>query len=191
MEIATIIIKREHIDDFAKERNRALSAVEWGKWVFFLDADEILSTELKKEIEDLSPDPEICGYYLTRKGIVEEKLLRLAKNGCGFWYRRVHETWQVRGKTGFLKSSIIHEEDQNLFEMLKKINFYSTLHAEANRQEGKKATLLKIIFFPKFKFLQTFLVKKAYKSGMRGFVFSLFQGFQSFLSWTKLYFLHS
>jgi len=191
MEIATIIIKREHIDDFAKERNRALSAVERGKWVLFLDSDETLSSELKVEIENLNSNNQINGYYIPRKGIVEERLLRLAKKGAGDWERCVHEVWKIKGKVGYLENPIIHNEDVRISEIVKKADFYSTLHAKANKLEKKKSNLFKIIFLPFFKFFQTLFIKKAYKRGTKGFVFSLFQGFQSFLSWTKLYFSHS
>ncbi len=191
MEITIITIKNKKIEDFAEERNLALSAVERGEWVLFLDSDEIMSSELETEIRNLKPDREVNGYYIPRCGIVEERLLRLAKKGAGRWQRCVHEVWNVKGKIGYLKNPIIHEEEKSISEMVNKANFYSTLHARANKHEGKKSSLLKIILFPLLKFPQTFFVKKAYKKGTRGLVFSIFQSFQSFLSWTKLYFLRS
>lgn len=188
MKYETIVLKKANIEDFAQARNKALSEVEWGEWILFLDSDETVSSGLNKELADLRPDPEVRGYYITRKGVVEEKLLRLAKKGSGVWRRQVHEIWDIKGEVKYLKNPIIHQDNQNLRRTLAKINFYSTLHARANKEEGKKATLFKIIFYPKVKFLQTFFVKKGYKSGLEGFVFSLFQAFGSFLSWTKLYF---
>ncbi len=188
MKITIITIKNKKIEDFAEERNLALSLTK-GEWVLFLDSDEILSNKLKEEIKNLKPDPQINGYYIRRYGIVEEKLLRLARKNAGKWGRRVHEVWHVKGKIGYLKNPIIHREEKIISEMVKKANFYSSLHAKANKEEGKKTNLLKIVLSSFFKFFQTFFIKKAYKKGTKGFVFSIFQSFQSFLSWSKLYFL--
>jgi hypothetical protein len=188
MKISVVTLKKEHVDDFAKERNEALKKAGC-EWVLFLDSDEVLTPELKAEIDKLKPDSKINGYYIERKGIVEERLLRLARKTAGKWERCVHEIWNVKGGIGYLKNPIIHNEDMSIFGMVKKADFYSTLHAEANLLEGKKSNFFKITASSFVKFIQTFILKKAYKKGTKGFVFSIFQSFQSFLSWTKLYFL--
>jgi len=166
-------------------------AIAPGEWVFFVDNDESVSPQLGAEIRKLKTPAGVNGYFVPRKGIVEEKLLRLGRKGSGLWRRAVHETWEIKGKVGVLRNTLLHHDNLSLAEQITKINFYSTLHAQANRDEGKKATVFKIAVFPILKFWQTFLVKKAYKSGMKGFVFSLMQAFGSFLAWTKLYFLQS
>ncbi len=188
MEFSTITIKNKKISNFAKERNRALQKANC-EWVLFLDSDEILTPKLEDEIKNLNPDSETNGYYIRRHGITEEKLLRLARKDAGKWKRQVHEVWHVKGKIGCLKNPIFHRDERSISEMIRKANFYSTLHARANRLEGKKSNLLKIAFFPFIKLFQTLIVKKAYKKGTVGYVFSIFQSFQSFLSWAKLYFL--
>lgn len=188
MNYSVITIKNKVISDFSDERNRALRQTE-EEWVLFLDSDEILTPQLKNEIDNLKPDKNINGYYIKRHGMVEEKLLRLARKNAGKWERCVHETWKIKGEVGLLENTIIHQEEKDLFKMIKKANFYSTLHAKANRSEGKKSNLLKIIVFPLLKFSQTYFIKKAYKKGALGIVFSFIQSLQSFLSWTKLYFL--
>jgi hypothetical protein len=102
----------------------------------------------------------------------------LAKKGVGEWKRKVHETWEVKGKVGVLKNYIIHETGKNLFSYIEKMNRYSDIHAKENLREIKKSNLFKIIFYPKVKFVQNIF------SG-RGFIFSMLQSFHSFLSWTK------
>ena len=191
MKIKIITLKNKKIEDFAKERNMTLSEVERGKWVLFLDSDEIISPELKEEIKNLNPG-NYSGFYIKRRNyflgkfVGSDKIIRLIKQGSGKWKRRVHETYHLAGgtKTGYLRNCLIHNTADNLYNYLGKINNYSTLHALANRDEGKKASLIKIILFPVLKFVQTFV-----KSGH--VVFSLMQSFHSFLSWTKQYFLRS
>ncbi len=175
---------KEPITDFAKERNLALREAK-GEWVLFLDTDERVSKELEEELNNLD-FKNYDGFYLKRKNyfcgefVGEDKILRLAKKNAGKWVRRVHETWQIKGNIGELKNPIIHNTAENLSDYIKKINFYSTLHAEANREEGKKSSIFKIIIYPKLKFWETFL-----KSGHS--VFSIMQSFHSFLAWSKLW----
>lgn len=172
MEVITL--KKEGITDFAKERNRLLSMSK-SKWILFLDSDERLSGyKIKRK------------NYFLGKYIGSEWIIRLGKKNAGRWERRVHETWNIKSHLvgAIEKPVIIHNTAKSIHDYIEKLNFYSTLHAEANREEGKKASLFKIVFFPKLKFLVTL-----FKS--RHFVFSIMQAFHSFLSWSKLYFLRS
>lgn len=189
MDISLITIKNKKIEDFAEERNEALSAVERGKWILFLDSDEVMSAKLKNEIKNLNPGI-YGGFYIKRKNyflgqyVGSDKIIRLVKKGFGKWKRQVHETYHLAGgaKAGYLKNCLIHNTADNLHDYICKINNYSTLHALANKKEGKKVSLFKIVFYPVLKFIQTYI-----KSGH--IVFSLMQAFHSFLSWSNLYFL--
>ena len=178
----TLRLNQENIKDFAQARNRLLKRTK-GEWVLFLDKDEKLSNSLSKEISDLDPAG-YSGFYIKRKIIFlgreigTDKVLRLAKKNSGFWVRKVHETWQVKGKVGMLRNYIIHNTAENLHDYIAKVNSYSSIHAAENRREGKRSNLFKIIFYPKIKFIQNFLAG-------RGFVFSLIQSFHSFLGWAK------
>jgi len=177
-----ITLNKPGIQDFSAERNALLKKSN-ASWVLFLDTDELLSPELKKEIDDLNPEG-FSGFFIKRKIIFlgkylgQDKVLRLAKADAGKWEREVHEVWKVEGKVGTLKNYIIHNTATDLHSYISKMNTYSDLHAKANIKEGKRSSLFKIIFYPKVKFLQNLI------SG-RGFVFSMLQSFHSFLSWTK------
>jgi hypothetical protein len=180
--IETLTLKKIGINNFALERNLLLKNSK-AEWVLFLDTDEKLSESLAKEIEDLNPG-DYNGFVIKRKiiflgkNIGEDMVLRLARKNSGVWSRKVHETWQVRGKIGSLDGTIIHNTAVNLHDYIGKINFYSSMHAAENIREGKHSNLFKIIFFPKLKFIQNMLMG-------RGFVFSMLQSFHSFLGWAK------
>lgn len=188
MNFSIVTIKNKEIRDFAKERNLVLRRVR-GEWVLFIDSDEVLTPELKNEIENLNPGI-YGGFYIKRKNyflrqyVGSDNIIRLVKKGSGKWKRQVHETYHLAGGTkgGYLKNFLIHNTADNLYNYINKINNYSTLHALANKKEGKKASVLKIVFYPVFKLIQSFI-----KSGQ--IVFSLMQAFHSFLAWSKLWFL--
>ena len=180
--IETVTLHKPGITDFALERNLLLKKSK-AEWILFLDSDEKLSDDLTKEIRILDPG-DYNGFYIKRKIIFlgrvvgEDKVLRLAKKNSGRWVRKVHETWQVKGRVGTLNGYIIHNTADNLHDYIDKINSYSSIHAVENSREGKHPSLLKIILFPKLKFTQNILAG-------RGFTFSMLQSFHSFLGWVK------
>lgn len=182
-ELSVLTLDTPKITDFSEERNKLLMKCI-SKWVLFLDSDE----KLDRPINNLSDD--YNGYYLTRKNyflgcyIGSDKVLRVGQKKYGTWNRIVHETWNIQGKLGYLPNIIVHHTASNLTNYLNKINYYSDLHAIANRKEGKVSNIYKIVLFPIGKFLLT-LIKS------RNVVFSIMQSLHSFLSWTKLYFLQS
>jgi hypothetical protein len=153
--------------------------------VFFLDSDEKLTEELKHEIENLKPN-DFSGFYVRRRNYFlgqyagTDRIIRLGKKDAGTWMRSVHETWEIKGNVGELKGEILHNTADTVSEMIDKINSYSTLHAEANKIEGKESALFKIILYPKIKFIQSILMG-------RGTPMSILQAFHSFLAWSKLW----
>lgn len=177
-----ITLSEPGIVDFALARNNLLRKSK-ADWVLFLDTDEDLTKDLEREIKDLDPK-DVNGFYIKRKIIFlgreigQDKVLRLARKNAGNWARKVHETWQIKGKVGTLENYIIHNTAENLHEYIEKMNKYSGLHARENLAEGKRSNLFKIIFYPKMKFVQNIL-------SCRGFVFSMLQSFHSFLGWVK------
>ena len=183
-----IVLNKENITDFAKERNELLKKAK-NDWVFFVDSDEIVTNELKDELKKLKPE-KFKAFYIKRENyflgryVGTDNIIRLVKKGSGSWRRAVHELYHLVGgtKAGYLKNCLIHNTAENLHDYIDKINNYSTLHVLANKKEGKKSTLFKIIFYPLFKFIQTLFKSK------HG-VFSLMQAFHSFLSWSKLWIL--
>ena len=180
--VEIITLKAPDIRDFAYERNKLLKKAS-SVWVFFVDGDEKISEELKKEIENLDPGS-YNGYYVKRKIIFlghvigEDKVLRLGKRDAGKWNRKVHEVWNIKGKVGLLKNFLIHNTAEDISSYVGKINKYSGIHAEENLKEGKKVSILKIIFYPKMMFLKNILQG-------RGFTFSMLQSLHSFLGWSK------
>jgi hypothetical protein len=180
-----ITLKKNQIDDFSSERNDLLRKAK-AKWVFFLDSDEEMREDLKKEIEEAVRSEKFNGYYVYRKNfflgkfIGKDKIIRLAKKAGGRWKRSVHEKWEIKGETGTLKNFLIHNTSPSLNDYIDKINKYSVMHSEANRLEGKKSNLIKIVIYPKIKFIQSLLMG-------RGVVFSILQAFHSFLAWSNLW----
>lgn len=190
--------------NFAEQRNFGLSKAK-GDWVFFVDADERVTPELSKEIinstwiakgKNKSEFPD--GYFIKRQDFFWDKklnfgetskvkLLRLARRDAGKWTRRVHEIWNIKGEVKTLNNSLNHYPHQTLQEFVEDIDNYSTLHAQEKDEQGEGSNLIKIIFWPIFKFLQNFLLRLGFLDGVAGAIVALMMSFHSFLSWSKLY----
>jgi len=108
-------------NDFSAVRNFAISKAE-GDWFLFLDSDEILSEELKKELPNLLKDPEVNGYWLARKTFISKDRylkhglfypdfqLRLFRNHMRYRYHgAVHEELDIPAfKTKEVRFDILH-----------------------------------------------------------------------------------
>lgn len=199
-ELGAKIFKRALNSDFAAQRNFGLQKAKY-EWVLFVDADERVTEALASEITNykLQITNDIAGYYfrridymwgkfLTHGEVGTLKLIRLAKKGAGKWMRKVHEYWDVEGKKSELKNPLMHYPHPTLSEFLDELNIFSTLHAKANRQEGKRSTLVKIIVWPIVKFLQNYILRFGFLDGVAGFVLAVTMSLNSYLSWSKLWF---
>jgi glycosyltransferase involved in cell wall biosynthesis len=113
-------------------------------WVFFLDADERVSTDLIEEISRIvsGGDHRVVGYYVARRLVFMGRWLkrcfwnpdynlRLFQRRAGrFESRLVHETVVIDGPIGYLTHDLIHDDQRDLATYISRLNRYSSLEAE-------------------------------------------------------------
>ena len=184
-------------DDYAQARNWAINQVKSG-WILFVDADEVVTVPLEKEIKSMIKKIEYNGFFLPRRDYMWGKelkhgdvghvqVLRLARKGAGQWTGRVHETWQIEGQVGRLKSHMNHYPHPTMDEFLRHINRYSTIRARELYENGIRSNLLQIIFYPILKFKYLYLVKLGFLDKTAGFVHAMTMVFYTFLVRGKLW----
>lgn len=195
------VFKRHLADDFAAQRNFGLEKAK-GEWVLFVDADERVSKALACEIKQriTHAGPETVVFCVRRVDVVWGRalkhgetgsswLLRLAKRKAGVnrWKRAVHEFWDVDGCPDDLSEPLFHYPHQTLREFVSEVDYYSSLHARANLAEGKASSILKVIFWPRAKFISGWVFRMGFLDGMPGFMVAMMMSFHSFLAWSKLW----
>lgn len=193
------VFKRRLSSDFAGQRNFGLKKAK-GEWVIFVDPDERATKKLASEIVQVINNSELdlagllfkrTDAFFGREILHSEqgrtKLLRMAKRGSGKWQRKVHETWNVQGKIYELKNPLKHYPHNTLKDFIRNINDFSTIHAKANFDEGKRSGIFKILVWPVLKFIDNFFVKAGFLDGVHGVVLALMMSFHSFLAWSKLW----
>jgi len=195
------IYKRKLNGDFAGQRNYGLSKTS-GEWVLFVDADEVVTGQLKNEIQSKLKDEhslnKYYGFYIKRRDYFlgkwlkygetgRIKLLRLARADAGRWEGRVHEVWNVKGRTGELINPLHHFPHKNISSFLQKINYYTDLVVQCWKEEGKKMHFWEVIFYPSGKFIQNYIIRLGLLDGTAGLIMAFMMSFHSYLSRAKFY----
>lgn len=134
---------QNRFESYPEQRNWALDNFPiHTEWVLFLDADEWLSEELKKEIDRvLSTNPPENGFYIKRRliwmgkwirhGYYPTWILRLFRYGKGYCEERsINEHFIVEGRIGKLKHDIIHEDRKGIGEWITKHYRFSVYEAQ-------------------------------------------------------------
>ena len=178
-----------------------------GKWILQMDADELLTENLKKEILEISKkDPsevEFDAYWIKRRnyflggflkkgGQYPDPTIRFYKNGKGkLPCKDVHEQAEVSGKIGWLKNDMEHYADPSFSRYLLRANRYTTLLAGQLKDQKVPISFFSFLnyylFKPWYWFLLTFFRHRGYVDGFRGFVFSFFSGLRFPIAYTKYY----
>jgi len=120
---------------FSKNKNLGISKAK-NEWILSLDADEIVTNELKKEIIEKIKD-DIDGYIFPRKTMYFGKWLksaypdyqlRLFKKSKGVFVNiPVHEFVDVRGTVDKMINPLIHYSYRDKERTRKKLERYTTL----------------------------------------------------------------
>jgi glycosyltransferase involved in cell wall biosynthesis len=137
-------VVQHRFEDYGKQRNASLDLLPiQTEWVFFLDADEWLPSDLKHEISTrIAERPRENGFYAKRRFIWEGRwvrrgyypvwILRLFRHGKGRCEdRAVNEHIIVDGDTGRLRADFIHEDHSGVDAWIAKHIRYAAREAAA------------------------------------------------------------
>ena len=174
---------------FGAQKNRAVELASHD-WVFVLDADERITPELKQELLAVLVSPSAKGYYVPRVnyfwgraikscGLYPDHTIRLFDRREGrFNEVAVHESVQLDGKAGYLKSAMIHLAYESVAQFIEKQNRYSTLHAKGGNH-------LKAVLNPFWTFFKLYVLKRGFTDGWDGFVISRLYAQYTFWKYVK------
>jgi glycosyltransferase involved in cell wall biosynthesis len=183
---------------YARQRQSALKKCR-GKWILFLDADEVLSEELKWEIKRVLKNPTAEGYLIKRKTVYLGKVLnhiwdndwvlRLVKRDANpRWVGRVHEKLLLEGRVEKIPKGVIyHYTYRNLWEHFEKALLYARLSAEEYHRRGKRATLFKLVGAPLWAFFKIYLLKRGFLEGIRGLLIAGSYALNAFVKYALLW----
>lgn len=183
----TKVFSQKHDDNFHKIKQTAIAKAT-GDWILQLDADEVVSPELKKEIKQtIDRNPEENGFWIPRANFF---LGRFLKKGGAYpdytmrLYRRakgnlpgqsVHEQAIVEGKVGYLKNNLLHYNSPTFGVYIEKqFNRYTDVMAKTITGGYFSNLLVKPLFDANQGFLSIYVRHLGFLDGFPGFVWALF-----------------
>ena len=180
-------------------RNAGLDACR-GAWVLEVDADERANLGLGREIRDviqtcsdgyfLLPFDNYIGNRLVRYGWGASwgvaAAPRLSAKGAKRWgEQRVHPSLVISGPRRWLKTSIRHNIDENISDMILRLDRYTTARAADLRENGDIGGLGGNIRRMFSRFWKCYIFRQGYREGAYGFLIALMAGLYPVLSHLK------
>jgi glycosyltransferase involved in cell wall biosynthesis len=129
---------------YAEQKNKAID-LAFGDWILSLDADEVLTAELRTELRDRlkrGVPEEIAGFKIPRVlfigdtavrggGFYPDAQLRLVRKGRGrFAPRIIHESIKVDGRVVQLKHDMLHYAYKDVEQFAETMDHYARLSAQ-------------------------------------------------------------
>jgi glycosyltransferase involved in cell wall biosynthesis len=186
-------------DGEVPQRQRGFAEAS-GEWLFWIDADEEVSEELKQSIlHTVNSSDAHDGYYLSRKASVLGKWI---EHGGWFpdWqfrlvkkekivpeYQEIHGGFTTNGTKGKLEGILYHYTYATIAEYLRKMNDQTSLHVSNKLKDDPQINVgvNKLVLSPLSYFLRMFFVQKGYKDGMHGFLLACYSALYTMLMYAK------
>lgn len=197
-------VKISHQDwlGYARQKSAALAECH-NEWVLNLDGDEVLSAELADEIaqfiERNSGDALIVPFNDAFLGVPNHKLtkkhakVRFFRKDKGVYdlSNEAHENVIISSElVSRAKHDILHYGENTIHFTVEKSNQYSTLKAQEKFNKGKKPNILKLIFVMQVTFFKSYIIRRNFLNGKRGFIGSMINSFYAFSKEAKLFELY-
>ncbi len=188
---------------FSDWRNAGLKAAK-GDWIFYIDADERVTNELKIEIEkEISEQRAVnseTAYAVPRRNIIfgrefkhggqwpDYQMRFFRKDVLKGYKNDLHETAEFEGKEGKLIHPLIHIKHDNLSDMVTKTNKWSEIEAKLLFDGGHP----KMVGWRFLRIMATegwirLVKQKGLLDGPEGIIYSIYQMWSKFVTYGKLW----
>jgi glycosyltransferase involved in cell wall biosynthesis len=195
------VMTRDMTEGFGEQKNYAINQATQ-PWILSLDADEVVTEELRIEIERVlrTADP-LVGYRMPRLtnylgrfirhcGWYPRPVLRLFRRGQGrFTDARVHEELLVDGPVGNLHGDLLHFSYDTSADHIRKLLLYSGLDAHMVLDRGMRFRPLTWFWYlacqPVLIMVRKYLLQGGIREGREGLILSIMAGIVSFVTYAK------
>jgi len=167
-------------------------------WVFVVDADEIVTPELREALYTLIKQPyDVAGYYIPRQNMFLGMFVRdfhydyqlrfMLREGTE-WPPYIHSLPKVPGRVVKLKASkqarLLHLMDETMHEYQEKMNFYTD--NETDRKGDKGYGLGALLWRPLWRFFKSYVMDGSFRMGTRGLIRSFMAAQYQFVLVAKI-----
>lgn len=183
---------------FGVQRTRALGYLK-ADYVFFLDADEEISSALQAEIWEAVASGEDAVWRVWWDEVAFGRALTRMKprGGIQRLFRRetllgfegvVHEAPKLLQAVPIrrLRHRLLHHSRSTVYGSLRKLAQYVQLGATKRRTQGKQGGVLRGLLMGSVVFLRVYVFQRAMLCGGPGFLYSLFIALETFFRYAAL-----
>ncbi|UCB57626.1 MAG: glycosyltransferase family 2 protein [Candidatus Omnitrophota bacterium] len=194
------VISHKSEGNFDRQRNIGIDNAN-GEWILQMDADEVVSEELKEEIKRaIASDGGFAAYKIKRKNFFLGHFLQYGgwflyyiklfrKHKARYVGRSVHETLRVDGEIGQMSEPIKHFPFSSIEQFIERQNFYSSVEARLMYEDKgrlpKRMVRYNLTVRPLKLFWKLYIKKKGFRDGMYGLLFAALNSWTHFLRWAK------
>jgi glycosyltransferase involved in cell wall biosynthesis len=182
--------------DFAAQRNFALTQTETD-WVLYLDADERMEDKFVQAVQQIiATNVPVQGAMLrtvvafghtyTHGIFAPDQTLRLFPRTKVVWANKVHEHPVCACKKVVLPGTVLHFTYRDWHQWVAKINDYTTIWAQDNFAQGKRASCIGSCGHAIYGFLRAYVLQAGFLDGWAGFNAAVQHGYYTFLKYVKL-----
>ena len=188
---------REPWKGFVAQKNSAADKASQ-PWLLNLDADEVVSPELRAEIARTvsAGDAPHAAYEFPRCSLYHgrwirhgdwypDRVMRLWKKGSAVWAGEPHAALAVRGTVGRLHADLLHFTAESLNQSVAKIVRCADDFAEERARTGKPVSLLDLLARPPLRFVRGYVFRLGFLDGWRGFMIAWLTAFYTFLRYAR------
>lgn len=172
-------------------------------WLLAIDADEVVTPELRGEIIQLferhasqPPCPAYsfprCTYYhgrwIRHGDWYPDRKARLWQRGRANWGDTyLHESLLVNGATGRLKSDLLHYSMESLEHEMKKTLLTVDYFVQECAARQKRIHFTDVLFRPWWRFVRAYLFRLGFLDGWQGLAIARIIAIYTFLRYLKVY----
>lgn len=176
---------------WAEQREAARQACA-GEWVLSVDADEVVSEALAREIALALDGPHaayaipfanhLAGVQLRHGGFWPDRHVRLFRRDRARWdpARPVHERLVVDGTVGRLASPVLHYTYDSMAHALAKTRRYADAAAQSLHARGRRGSAMSLAVKPAWRFFRAFVLRRGFLDGAAGARMAWLRAYEAF-----------
>jgi glycosyltransferase involved in cell wall biosynthesis len=154
------------------------------EWILGLDADEVVSSALRQELEGLFAEKKqlefaaysfprltlFCGKWIRHGDWYPDRTIRLWRPELAEWGGiDPHAKLNVRGEVGKLRGDLLHYNAGNIGDQIAKITSYSDDFVRDALRRQRRTTWLDLAFRPGWRFLRGYFFRLGFLDGWQGY----------------------
>jgi glycosyltransferase involved in cell wall biosynthesis len=170
-------------------------------WLLAIDADEVVSDKLRDEIiavfqshgaESLPAAfsfPRLSwfgGRWIRHGDWYPDRKVRLWRKAAGKWEGDPHEKLVLQGQVIPLRADLFHYSNENIDQMLGKIQVVSTIFARQCQTRRRGAGWADLVIRPGWKFFRAYVIRLGFLDGWPGYFIAWVNAFSTVARYAKV-----